>query len=107
MTKNKEREIKQVSLNYKNNEDLKILSFLEDNQIKFSTYVKELILNDINKEKPENNLDDVVAAINNLSTIIQNNSAYLVENQEKILSENQSEVVDSKKSIINNLLNMK
>lgn len=101
----KEREIKPVSFNYKNDTDSEILRYLEENKIRFSTYVKELILKDINKDINTNNgLECVVDAINNLSEVIQNNSVRVVKNEEKSSNKNLSE--DESKHIINNILNM-
>lgn len=101
----KEREIKPVSFNHKNDTDIEILRYLEENKIKFSTYVKELILKDINKDINRNNdLECVVNAINNLSEVIQNNSVKLVKNEDKSSNENLSE--DESKHIINNILKM-
>lgn len=101
----KEREIKPVSFNYKNDTDVEIIKYLEENKIRFSTYVKELILKDISKDINRNNdLECVVNAINNLSEVIQNSSVKFVKNEELTLNENSSE--DESKHIINNILKM-
>lgn len=71
----KDREIKPVSFNKKNDTDVQILKYLEDNQIKFTSYVKQLIYSDMNckNDNKNSNLDDLLDAINKLTDIIADN----------------------------------
>ena len=107
MAKDKDREIKPVSFNKKNVTDLKILKYLEENQIKFTSYVKQLIYNDINEksttESNESNLNDVLAAINKLGDIIGSNNGLELK---KPLENNVSNEDQESKNIIKNILNM-
>lgn len=104
----KNRELKPVSFNPENDTDVEILNYLEEKKIRFSSYVKQLILKDMNNEN--NNLDNVVDAINNLGDIIKN-STITVDNSikkdaalDEKISKNTDE--DESKNIINNILNM-
>lgn len=104
----KNRELKPVSFNPENDTDVEILNYLEEKKIRFSSYVKQLILKDMNNEN--NNLDNVVDAINNLGDIIKN-STITVDNSIKkdaVLDEKISKNTDEdeSKNIINNILNM-
>lgn len=95
----KDNIIKPVSFSKKVDADLKILQYLEENNIKFSTYVKQLILNDISTNKISNS-QDIINALLNVAEVLKSN---------KLQDDNElnSNVDDESKKIINNLLNMK
>lgn len=100
----KDREIKPVSFNKKNDTDVQILKYLEDNQIKFTSYVKQLIYNDMNckNDNKNSNLDDLLDAINKLTDIIADNGIEI----KKTLENNIDDKDKESKSIISNILNM-
>lgn len=98
--------IKPVSFSENNEIDTKILSYLKNNNLAFSSYVKDLIINDMRKLSQKN---EIAEAINNLTKAISNGNFSIVNNNkdEEQFKPNSSETVDQeKKNIIGSLLNM-
>ncbi|NFN09384.1 hypothetical protein [Clostridium botulinum] len=103
--------IKPVSFVLTNETDLKILDFINNNNIAFSSYVKDLIVKDMRKLQENNEIAD---AINNLTSaitnVISNNNISItqnnnIEDKTNIIDE-KINVDEEKKSIIGNILNM-
>lgn len=99
--------IKPVSFILTNETDLTILEFIVNNNIAFSSYVKDLIIKDMRKLKDKN---EIAEAINNLANIISNSSFNIVNTgnnkDEKGSSNSTTPIDEEKKNIIGNLLNM-
>ncbi|OSA91036.1 UNVERIFIED_ORG: hypothetical protein B2H93_14865 [Clostridium botulinum] len=97
--------IKPVSFVLTNKTDLKILEFINNNNIAFSSYVKDLIIKDMRKLQ-ENN--EIAEAINNLTSaitnVISNNNLSITQNNN--IEDKKINVDEEKKSIIGNILNM-
>lgn len=101
--------IKPVSFTQNNETDVLILKYIEDNNLAFSSYVKDLITTDMRKSKDKNEIAD---AINNLTNIItnaiSNNSLNIINNTEDRINDvDKNNTADQeKKTIIGNILNM-
>lgn len=97
--------LKPVSFTENNETDVKIMKYIDENNLAFSSYVKDLILTDMRKIKDKN---EIAEAINNLANIISKSGFTVINKEEDINNDtNDNSVVDEeKKSIIGNLMNM-
>lgn len=100
--------IKPVSFTQNNETDVIILKYIEENNLAFSSYVKDLITTDMKKAESKN---EIANAINNLSNaitdIIYNSKINIVNNTKTEDIEAKNNMVDEeKKNIIGNILNM-
>jgi hypothetical protein len=97
--------IKPVSFSENNEVDLKIMKHIKDNNLAFSSYVKDLIISDMRKLEQKN---EIAEAINNLACIISNSSFNIVQNNTETIQENEdtTSIDQEKKDIIGNILNM-
>jgi len=96
--------IKPVSFTQNSEYDLEIIKFIEENNLAFSSYVKDLITSDMRKVKDKNEIAD---AINNLANIICTSGINIINTDNNVNKNNNTEYVDEeKKNIIGNILNM-
>lgn len=100
--------LKPVSFTQNNETDLKILKFLEDNNLAFSSYVKDLIIVDMRKSKDKNEIAEAINGLTSaITSLINGNTFNIVSNNGNKTNEEDKIIIDQeKKSIIGNILNM-